>query len=196
LPRLDVPSADMDAGMDADPAEAGEAVRRQQCIDEGAPATATAAAAAGAMQRKAVGAASDDVFRVWLNPNVTASLPPGDVDALQREFADWFPGPVLLPVGTEVRLIPQQDTKYRNLVGAVREHLAMDPRIVKVDLPATEDAEEETVSVLYSILRLGKNAAETMAREKEQSREMQERTTQLLSESHAAGAGARFTVIG
>jgi hypothetical protein len=121
---------------------------------------------------------------------------PGDVDALQREFADWFPGPVLLPVGTEVRLIPQQDTAYRNLVGAVREHLATDPRIVKVDLPATEDAEEETVSVLYSILRLGKNAAETMAREKEQSREMQERTTQLLSESPAAGAGARFTVIG
>jgi hypothetical protein len=174
------------AGMDVDPAEAGEEIilfipaplRRQQCIDARAPTTATAAAADGATHRQAVAAASDDVFRVWLNPNVTASLPPGYVDALQREFADWFPGPVLLPVGTEVRLIPQQDTAYRNLVGAVREHLATDPRIVKVDLPATEDAEEETVSVLYSILRLGKNAAETMAREREQSREMQDTAAQ------------------
>jgi hypothetical protein len=105
LPRFDVPSADMDAaaGMEVD--QAGEEIipfipaplRKQLCLDEGAPATATAAAAAGATHRQAVAAASDDVFRVWLNPNVTASLPPIDVDALQREFADWFPGPSCCP---------------------------------------------------------------------------------------------------
>ena len=50
--------------------------------------------------------------------------------------------------------------------------------------------------MLHSILRVGENAAETKAREEEQSKEMQQRIAQLLSESSDAGAGARFTVIG
>ena len=42
----------------------------------------------------------DDAFRVVLNPAFTANAQPQDIEALQREFADWFPAPVLLPSGT------------------------------------------------------------------------------------------------
>ena len=42
----------------------------------------------------------DDALRVVLNPAFTANAQPQDIEALQREFADWFPAPVLLPSGT------------------------------------------------------------------------------------------------
>jgi hypothetical protein len=100
-------------------------------------------------------------FKVCLNPAVTDGLTPDELKALQLEFADWFPGPDLLKAGTEVRLIPKHDRGYRNLVGSVSEHLASDPRLVQVTLPGDGEWSEETVRVLYSIVRpLSKSIAE------------------------------------
>ena len=109
-------------------------IKASGCFVRQDKSTAATAAAAGAMHQQTEAAASDDVFRVRLNPSVAASMPPHDAEALQREFADWFAGPVLLPVGTEVRLVPQQDSAYAGLLGTVCEHLATDPRIVSVHL--------------------------------------------------------------
>ena len=76
------------------------------------------------------------------------------------------------------------------------EHLASDPRIVKVHLSASDDTAAEIVHVVHSILRLGTDAVHTKAREDEKSAEMRRLVEQLLSLSPAAGAGARYTAIG
>ena len=144
----------------------------------------------------AVAVTSNSVFRVYMNPSVVASHEPGNVEVLQCELADWFPGPVLFERGTQVRLVAQKDWGYRGLVGTVREHLASDPRVVTVDLPASDDTEAEIVQVVHSILRLGTDAKETKAREDEKSVEMRRLVEQLLSESPAAGAGAGYTLVG
>ena len=46
-------------------------------------------------------------FRVCLNPQVISNVQPHAIEAFQRHFADWFPGPVLYEQGTEVNFIPR-----------------------------------------------------------------------------------------
>ena len=62
----------------------------------------------------AVGDVAACRFKVCINPAVTEGLAPDELEALQREFAGWFPGPDLLEAGTEV-------TGYRDIKGIVKD---------------------------------------------------------------------------
>ena len=77
----------------------------------------------------------DNVFRVVLHPEITANAQPQEIEDLQREFADWFPGPVLLTKGTSV--------KYKGKSCEVLEHSRDDPRTVLVYFH--DDGSEERI---------------------------------------------------
>jgi len=116
-------------------------------------------------------------FKVWLNPAVTEGLKSEELKALQLEFADWFPGPVLIPEcrvpeckhrtpdcgGTEVQLdhridkkTPAGNTLPRSWKGPlpcrVVKHSAEDPRGVEVFLPWPD--KDETVLFSHSSLKI------------------------------------------
>ena len=78
-----------------------------------------------------------NTFTVFLNKAVTLNLSVDELNALQQEFADWFPGPVLLQPGSKVKLKPRyllHGKDYSNYAAKVRQHSSDDPRIVTVDL--------------------------------------------------------------
>jgi len=79
---------------------------------------------------------------------------------MQREFADWCPGPVLLQPGRDVTLMPKSlgHDYLKGCSGTVVEHLAEDPRVVTVHL-AGEPAEH--IKVLYSILKFADEETQT-----------------------------------
>ena len=117
----------------------------------------------------------DSFFTVCLNPAVTAGHTPSDLEALQREFADWFPGPVLLTPETEIRC--------RDKWGKVVKHRQEDPKTVWVCLKG----ELENVKTFYkSIHHRGGISAEDDT-------SMQHAVNSLLSPT---ASGARVTVIG
>ena len=113
---------------------------------------------------------------------------------MQREFADWFPGPVLLEKKTKVTLWPKvmfHGKDYSGCSGKVEEHLPTDSCTVSVriddeEMPAES---EKTLKVAYSILKFPDMATEGAST-------MQTIIGALLSNSPAAGAGTAFTLIG
>lgn len=88
----------------------------------------------------------DYILTIRLNSDVTGPAPD---EALQREFADWYPGPVLLKPGTEVR--------YGKLKGNVVSHTYDDPRIVTVLVNQNAEDHEE-LKVLRSKLHVDPKA--------------------------------------
>ena len=79
--------------------------------------------------------ADPDKFKVCLNREfMENNLSGSQVEELQREFADWYPGPVLLPPGTEVRLSPAKDKELQGRMATVVAHRSQDPRIVTVSV--------------------------------------------------------------
>ena len=136
------------------------------------------AAAAGGQHH-----ADHNLFRVCLSKNVTRGLSQDELEDLQCEFADWFPGPVLLPPESKVMLKPKVDKQYKNLVAKVVEHTAQEPRIVKVWVADEEDwLNSECLEVPYSIL-------EYKDLEEERARGRSDKISKLFSDSQAAAAG-------
>jgi len=112
-----------------------------------------------------------------------------ELPALQREFADWYPGPVLLQPGRDITLKPMSlDCTYLNgRAGTVVKHSAKDPRIVTVQVAESEDRLAEKIKVLYSILKFSDPEATST---------IQPFIGALLSDSPAADAGTAVTLIG
>jgi len=152
-------------------------------------------------------ASGRDIFKVCLNKDVVGHLlqVPAELEALQREFADWSPGPVLLASGTAVVLRPTLPCDkcprgtgdirplpclhcLRDMKGTVTEHRAADPRLVTVFL-GDVDIEKQTRLVLYSIL----SGPDLDALIEERARIMQEQIEVLLSPTPGTGT---LTVIG
>ena len=121
------------------------------------------------------GSANCETFTICLNPAVTAGHTPSNLEALQREFADWHPGPVLLPPETEIR--------YRNKWGKVVAHLQDDPHTVLVRL----NGESKNVRIFFRKIYLKGGIS------RQEDRYMQSAVDSLLS---PAANGAQVTVIG
>jgi hypothetical protein len=98
----------------------------------------------------------DDAFRVVLNPEFTENAQPKDIEALQREFADWFPAPVLLASGTAV--------KYKSKSCTVLEHSSDDPQTVLVNI----DECSEPKHILYTSLTLSSDEKKSSAEQETQ----------------------------
>jgi len=145
------------------------------------------------------GASTSGNFKVWLNPAITTGHTTDELEALHREFADWFPGPVLIPAGTDVKIMSQDNRgspagySLRNTQVRVLKHLAADPRVVTILLPDEKNADKgETLLVLHSILI-------DPAEQKEKTMQQQKKIEDLLAmlpQSSAAVARTQFTVIG
>jgi len=70
-------------------------------------------------------------FKVCLNEDITRELSLQDLEAMQREFADWYPGPVLLRKGDPVTMRPAGDKQHQGKAFVV-QHAGDDPRAVTV----------------------------------------------------------------
>ena len=190
------------------------AEREVKIIASMAHAAADIDVAAAGMHLQAA-ASGGDIFKVCLNKDILGHLLqwPAELEALQREFADWSPGPVLLDPGTAVELrptVPCPECRrgmgppspilplpcqycLRGMKGIVTEHRATDPRLVTVSLQMAVDddidTEEQTKLVLYSVLR----DSGLKALRQERARIMQEQIEGLLSPTPGTGT---YTVIG
>ena len=70
-------------------------------------------------------------FKVCLNEDITRELSLQDLEAMQQEFADWYPGPVLLRKEDSVTMRPAGDKQHQGKAFVV-QHAGDDPRAVTV----------------------------------------------------------------
>jgi len=137
-----------------------------------------------------------DTFNVHLNVQFTKGLTRAQLKALSLEFADWCPGPVLLPRGTAVKLSPDkifEGMDYNGCDGEVVQHSSEDPHrvVVCVDCvnatPVTPGASvspgKKTCEVWYSILQCDRQ-------KKAHEQCMQQAIDKLLDNSPEASAGS------